>query len=33
MAVRGHRRAALERLFAEQNLTAPWALCPSFPLT
>lgn len=23
------RRAALERLFAEQTLTAPWALCPS----
>ncbi|MFJ3229229.1 ATP-dependent DNA ligase [Streptomyces sp. NPDC086783] len=23
------RRAALEELFAEQDLTAPWALCPS----
>ncbi|MGW3019759.1 hypothetical protein [Streptomyces longwoodensis] len=27
----GARAAAPERLFAEQNLTAPWALCPSFP--
>ncbi|WP_418346752.1 hypothetical protein [Streptomyces fodineus] len=29
----GARAAAPERLFVEQNLTAPWALCPSFPLT
>lgn len=27
----GARAAAPERLFTEQNLTAPWALCPSFP--
>ncbi|MER6032009.1 hypothetical protein [Streptomyces sp. NPDC001851] len=27
----GARVAAPERLFTEQNLTAPWALCPSFP--